>query len=893
MHRTVISKGRVAAGMGGLIAFCLWLIMTLSLMGVPARAEALKGLETRTLTDGWRFRIAEGDPNRAAHPEVTNWMPATVPGTVQSDLIASGKLKDPYVGLNEAAAQWVGLSDWEYETSFTLDEATLKRGHIDLVFDGLDTFAEVTLNGKALLSTDNMFRTWRVPVKDMVVNGANRLHIRFASPINKMRPFMQGLSYYQPGAYDSAFGDEPLGQNSSAYVRKAGYQYGWDWGPRIVTLGPWRPVRLDIYDGVRLSDFFAQQQHLDDQVAALEARFEIVADSARNATLEVTVTDPDGKTQSQTQTLPLYAGSNSLSLPVRIDDPKRWWPVGYGRPDRYTVRARVLSDGVVMGERIHRIGLRTSEIRRQKDEWGRSFDILINGVPIYMKGANMIPLDMMPPRVSDAYRDRILKTAIDANMNMLRLWGGGHYFDDGFYDWADAHGLMLWQDFMFGGSIPPYDEAYRENVRHEAYDQVRRLRHHPSIVIWGGNNEVQVNWDNWGDSQALKDKVGRKEAERIHTGLVRLFDQVLRGAVDKYSPGVPYWPGSPTADYDGPSDGDRDGDRHYWTVWGGKQPVETYLTVTPRFMSEYGLQSFPVMATIKAFAGPKDMAIDAPVMIAHQKFDKGRGNQRLLMYINNNYGQPKRFEDFVYLSQVMQAEGIELAARHLRASRPQNMGGLYWQLNDVWPVASWSSVDYYGRWKALHYSARRFYAPVSVSLLRRDGVTELSVVSDRQSEARLHWRLKVMTLDGKLLSQWTQDLNATPLSAQVVMRLSDAELLKGADPKSTVVSVELLENDQVISRHQSYFVASKALALSDPKIKSRLTRTADGYRLSLSARTLARQVWVDTDALEVSLSDNAFDLMPGETITLDLKTSASEAQLRRALTIRSLYGAAQ
>ncbi|MBP2157912.1 MULTISPECIES: glycoside hydrolase family 2 protein [Asticcacaulis] len=846
------------------------------------------------LNTGWSFRLAPDEAARADHPWAAEWMKATVPGTTQSDLLALKKLPDPYVSDNEAKVQWVGLSDWQYQTEITVSEETLKRDHVELVFDGLDTFAEVSVNGTKVLAANNMFRGWRVPVKGMLKAGVNTITVDLDSPLKKMKPLVADMPYVMPGAYDSLFGDEPLGRNSSTYVRKAGYHYGWDWGPRIVTLGVWKPVKLEAWDNARLADFHVAQLHLDDTVAALNASFDIQSDKVQTVRVRTDITAPDGTVKTVTHDASLFPGLTPVTVPVQIENPQRWWPVGLGKPNLYTVKATVYQGDEVIGEHTRRIGLRTTEIRRQKDQWGQSFELVINGVPVFAKGANLIPFDMIPTRVTPAQQDHILQSAVDANMNMLRIWGGGTYQDDHVYDKADELGLMIWQDFMFGGAIIPYDRDFRENTRVEAVEQVKRLRNHPSIVIWAGNNEVQTDWENWGGGTAeLKKTATPEERDRIVTGMVRMFDQVLRGAVDQNAPGTPYWASSPSTDYDGPADQDSDGDRHYWSVWGGSKPVEEYLNVTPRFMSEYGLQSFPVMATIRSFATDKDMAPEAPVMRGHQKFDKGNGNKRLMLYIENNYGTPKTFEDFVYLSQLMQADGIELAGLHHRAMRPRTMGSLYWQMNDVWPGASWSSIDYYGRWKALNYRAKRFYAPLAVGALRRDGMTELNLLSDLTADKAVTWRVRVVDFTGKTIREKTGQATVKAMTSVVAAKFSDADLFDGVDAKSAQAVVEVLDGQTVIAKTHTYATATKSLNWTDPKLTWQLKAAAGGFDLTLSAKAAARGVWIDTGTVKAQLSDNSFDLAGGETVTVRIQTDASVAALKKALTVKSYYNSAK
>ena len=869
----------------GLTVTCL-----LALISFPAAAIA--DPLSRTLDSGWTVRLSPDDASVATHPEAAGWLKATVPGAVQTDLLAANKLPDPYIGANEAKVQWVGLSDWQYRSELTVDAAALAHDHVELVFDGLDTFATVRINGKVALTADNMFCGWRIDAKALLHEGVNTIEVDLQSPLKRMKPLVAAMPYVLPGAYDSMFGDEPLGRNSSTYVRKAGYQYGWDWGPRVVTLGIWKPVRLEAWDAARVSDLQLVQTHLDDDLAAVDARLVVPSDKIQKAKIRVDVTAPDGSVQSETQDADLFAGDTPVTVPLRIAHPQRWWPTGYGKPSLYTVKATVTVDGQTLGTVSHRIGLRTIELRRQADQWGKSFELIVNGVPIFAKGANLIPFDMFPNRVTPAQQDRILDSAVAANMNILRIWGGGTYQDDHVYDRADELGLMIWQDFMFGGAIIPYDRDFRESTRIEAVEQVKRLRSHPSIVLWAGNNEVQTDWENWGaGTDAVKAAVSPEERDRLVIGMVRMFDQVLRGAVDQNSPGTPYWASTPSTDYDGPADQDNDGDRHYWKVWGGK-PVEEYLNVTPRFMSEYGLQSFPVMSTIKAFAQPGDLEPETPVMRAHQKYDKGNGNKRLMLYITNNYGQPKSFGDFVYLSQLMQADGIELAASHLRASRPQSMGSMYWQINDVWPGASWASIDWYGRWKALQFRAKRFYAPLSVSLLCNNGVTEAHILSDLTAPKTLTWRLSVRDLSGKVLSTRDGTTEVAALSSPLIASLSDAELLKGADARNAQVEFDILDGGAVVAKSFSYAGAPKTLALSDPKLSWHVTPAAGGYAIAITAKSAARGVWIDAGDLG-DLSDNSFDMAGGETVTVELKSQAALTAVKKALTVRSYYGSAK
>lgn len=864
------------------------------LLAAAATAAMASSSEGRELGGDWRFRLLPGDAQAAAHRDAADWHAATVPGSVHTDLFANKLIPDPYVGAPEAGLQWIGLADWEYEGRFDVDAGTLQRKHAALVFEGLDTFAEVRLNGREVLRADNDFRTWRVPVDGLLKAQGNELRIVFRSPIRKLLPQVLAMPHKIAGNYPSPYGDEPKDAMTGNFVRKPGYHYGWDWGPRYVTAGIWRPVRLDSWNDTRIADFAVGAKALDEKRADLALSLSVASDLAQRAKVEIDIVDPDGKrVDTLRQEFDLKAGDNALSLPATLQKPRRWWPVGYGEQARYRFVARVVD---AKGETLkveQRTGLRTVELRRDKDaDGGQGFAFAINGVPVFAKGANAIPFDAFPARVTRERLRRDLQSARDANMNMIRNWGGGYYESDDFFDLTDELGLLVWQDFMFGGGMPPgYDPAFRANVVAEARDNVRRLRHHPSIVLWNGNNEEETAWKDWGHRKKLVE-ADPAFAAKVWQGYVDLFGHDLRKVVAEEGLGVPYWSSSPSNDLDEKANDSKKGDKHYWDVWGGPaHPPVAYLDETPRFMSEFGLQAWPAQATVDAFAKRDEQAVDGPVIRAHQKFMAGEGNTRLMLYVEREYGKPRDFADFIYLSQAMQADGIELAALHHRASRPYTMGSLYWQLNDVWPGASWSSVDYYGRWKALHYHARRFFAPVAVAALRKDGATTVSLLNDRTRALKGELRLRVFDMDGKLLHEEKRTDELPPLSSKAVGKFVDADLLRGADPKHSVAVFELRVAGEPVSRGVVYFDAAKALALPEPGLQAKIEKAGTGYRVVVSAQKLARAVWLDFGDADVQLSDNAFDLMPGERVEIALRSDAGLESLRKALRVRSLVDA--
>ncbi len=862
---------------------CWLLLVLLAAWALPVAAAPLAA--------EWSFRLMPGDAQLRAHPQLAQWRAAQVPGAVHTDLLAQGLIADPYVGAPEAGLQWIGLADWEYRAQFDVDAATLARAHAELAFEGLDTFATVTLNGQPLLQANNSHRTWRARVDGRLRPHGNELRIVLRSPIRTLLPGVQAMPHKIAGNYPSPYGDEPKDAMVGNFVRKPGYHFGWDWGPRYVTAGIWRPVKLESWDAQRLTALAVQTRSLDAAKADLEVAVEVESAAVGSASVQVDVLDPDGRRVARIdRKAMLRAGDNRISVPVALHSPRRWWPAGQGEQARYTVRATLAPDTSGATHIEQRTGLRTVELRREVDRnGGQGFAFVINGVPIFAKGANVIPFDMFPARVDAARIRRELTAARDANMNMLRNWGGGYYEDDVFFDIADELGLLVWQDFMFGGGMQPgYDPVFRANVVEEARDNVRRLRHHPSVVLWCGNNEEETAWKDWGHGRDLT-AADPAFAAKVWQGYVDLFGNDLRQVVAEEGLGVPYWSSSPSNDLDEKANDSTRGDKHYWQVWGNPAlPVTAYLRETPRFMSEYGLQAWPVLRTLDGIIPAAEQQVDSPTVRAHQKFMAGEGNQRLLKYIEEEYGTPRDFPTFVYLSQVMQADGIQLAALHHRASRPYTMGSLYWQLNDVWPGASWSSIDYAGRWKALHFHAKRFFADHAVAALRDEGVTRVSLLNDRQQGLQATWRLRVMDLDGTQRSTQQHTVALPPLSALEVGRFADADLLKAADTARTVAVVELFDGTTLLSQQVVYFVPAKALALSPAKIDSELRAEGDGYVLTLRSPTLVRALWIAFDGLDAALEDNALDLVPGETVTIRFTSAADLATLRSALRLHSL-----
>ena len=844
-----------------IISFFL-LICAFSFFQINAQTSSAK--TEVSLNSNWKFR----EVNKS------DWNDATVPGCVHTDLLANKLIEDPYYRDNEKKQQWIGKTDWEYQTNFQISAENLKRQNLEIVFQGLDTYAEVFLNDKLILSADNMFRTWRVDVKNSLKQGENILRIKFRSPINEILPRMKTLDYELPAVNDQ-------GEKTSPYTRKAPYQFGWDWGPRFVTSGIWKPVNLEIWDDARIEDLHIKQNKLSKEDADLTASVEVFSSKTLDATIEIeNLTD---KKIVSTKQIELTSGANKIDLDFALENPKLWYPIGLGEQSLYNFKAKLSINKKQIDERAKRTGLRTLELRQKPDQYGISFEFVVNGIPVFARGANWIPADIFPTRVTRERYKNLLTSLKDANMNMVRVWGGGIYEDDYYYDLADEMGLLVWQDFMFACSMYPGDKAFLDNVKHEAIDNVKRLRNHPSIVIWVGNNEIETAWAHWG----WKDKL----PNFIWDDYIKLFVRLLPQVLDEYDPSRPYWQSSPSSNFQADSDSQKIGDVHYWEVWHAEKPYEEYEKQFPRFMSEYGFQSFPEIETVKTYTTEEDRkSIETPIMLTHQRHP--RGNQLVRQYMLREYAEPKDFESFLYVSQVLQAQGIKIGAEHFRRIMPRNMGSLYWQANDVWQVASWSAMDYFGRWKALMYYTKRFYSPILISPHIDEGKINFYVVNDfpEAKQAELKWTL--IDLNGKELRSKTEEFSVEPLKGKSYASVSVDELLSGADAKSVVLLAELKSGGKTVSTNNYYFKPFKEMSFEKPNIKTEISPIANGFKIKLSTDKLAKAVYLSGFTTGF-FADNYFDLIPGKTVEIEYKSEQkiSASEFQQKLKVRSLYDA--
>ncbi|GAB6121693.1 beta-mannosidase [Dysgonomonas termitidis] len=829
----------------------------------------------KELNSGWKFR----------QWRLNNWYPASVPGVIHTDLIANGIIEDPFYRLNERSVQWVDKEDWMYETHFDLDDDTFGRENIRLHFMGLDTYVHVYLNGESILEGDNMFREWKVDIKDKVKRKDNKLEVFFRSPIKEDIPKWDALPFQYPTGPDQSQQGGIFNKTVSTFARKAGYHYGWDWGPRLVTSGIWRPVYLEAWNDVKIENVFIEQKEVSSKIARITAHAELLSDKEL-ADVKIIIKDKNNNTVYGTKNLDLKKGINTVPVDFTIDNPRLWWSNGLGEPNLYEFTTIIDLKSATVDTKNIRTGIRSIKVVNETDKDGASFYFVLNGVPVFAKGANYIPSDNFLPRVTREKYRKTIQDAVDVNMNMLRVWGGGTYEEDYFYDLCDENGIMVWQDFMFACSMYPSEGAYLENVKYEAIDNIKRLRNHPSISIWCGNNEAYDGWFGWGRREDYT-KQNPEYARIMWKQYADLFHKLLPDMVAQYAPQSFYWPSSP---YGLPGQGcdDKHGDRHYWDVWHGRKPIAQYNVERSRFFSEYGFQSFPEFESVKIYApDKKDWVITSEVMMDHQRAGT-YANNLIEEYLLNEYQKPKDFESFLYMNQVLQGDAVKIAMEAHRRDMPYCMGTLFWQHNDCWPVASWSSRDYYGRWKAQHYFAREAYKDVLVSPIAKDDKLDIYVVSDRLSESKGTLSIKIIKLDGHIIDSRKLNITIPKNTSKNVFTGSVNDLLKGTAKSDVVIHVELADNRSKIYKNNYFLLQQKNINFPHASISKTVKTLEGGYEVSLSADNFARAVFMSVEGIDNFFENNYFDILPGQTAVVKVKTSLSRPEFEKQLKVVSL-----
>ncbi|WP_168123281.1 glycoside hydrolase family 2 protein [Paenibacillus sp. HB172176] len=804
--------------------------------------------------------------------EETEWIEAVVPGSVFHDLLSAGKMKDPYFRDNEWDVLEQTKYDYEYRRSFVVDGNMLLRDRVLLRCEGLDTLCEVYINDKAVLQTNNMHRTYEADVKQLLSEGRNDIHVIIRSATNYVLAMDEKL--HLTSCADAVPG--------ISHLRKAHSMFGWDWGPKLPDMGIWRDISICGFDYGRIEDIYITQKHEDDKVKVeIAACLEIWTPDS-DLLLEAVIETPDGRTLKSS----IRDVGESNNLVFDIDNPELWWPNNLGKQPLYKLQIQLLSGERMADERSMNIGLRTLHVVRQPDEWGESFAFEVNGHAIFAMGANFIPEDNIFGRRSAERMEALIQSCVEANYNCIRVWGGGYYADDYFYDLCDRHGLIVWQDHLYACGAYDFNDEFKENIRLETIDNMKRIRHHASLGLWSGNNELEYAWAYWGWTE----RYGEKQRDDY----LKQFEAFLPELSQSLDPSTSYLVSSPSSKggIDDPNN-EHIGDMHYWDVWHGRKPITEYRTLHPRFMSEFGLQSFPSLKTVETFTLPEDRNIFSRVMEAHQK--NGTGNEKIMFYISEYFKYPRSFETLLYVSQLIQAEGMRVGVEHWRRNRGRCMGAVYWQLNDIWPGASWSSLDYFGRWKATHHAAKRFFAPVLASALEEGTSVALHVTNETLHGVRGQLRWKLLNRNAEVLQLGEVEVSLGALSTEEIVSLDFSDILTNRRLLSqSYLEFEFDGGEGTTSSGTVLFVKAKHFDFLDPEINVQVSEDPDSFSVMLESSSFAKFVWLELETADARWSDNVFDLSAGCSKRVVVpKNSLSEPlslqTFREQLTVTSLY----
>lgn len=828
-------------------SFVVLVVLIPILFGSCKKSIMVPSHETRSLTsDSVRWTFNHNGKN----------YPATVPGTIHTDLMDNKLINDPYDRNNEQSVQWVSERVWTYSTTFDRGNCNLFE-NATLVFDGLDTYAEIYLNGKPLNHTEgshitnNMFRQWRFPLPKDIKEKGNLLVIKFLPSVAQEKQLAKSLSYKLP--------------DNRVFSRKAPYQSGWDWGPKLITCGIWKNVYIDLWNEISIENISIKQTELTKKKGVLEVR--TIVQSSKEGDVELNYYMDDRHVYSKKTDL--KKGENSITESIKIRNPEFWWPAGMGKHKRYQVKVTVQNEKQIDSKESF-WGFRTIQLVQEKDETGKSFEFIVNGIPVFMKGANWIPLHSFPVENKHDKRYKVLlKAAKDANMNMIRVWGGGIYENDIFYDLCDEMGLLVWQDFMFACALYPGDPAFIDNVTKEAEYQIQRLQNHPCVALWCGNNEVKNGWDDWG----WKDAYSKNVQTELDKNLKFLFNELLPNIVAKYD-NRSYHPSSPEWGW-GHEESFTEGDAHYWGVWWGEEPFEVWGPKTGRFMSEYGFQSYPEMSTIEKFTLLSDRTLTSAAMKNHQKHPRG---VQIIKKAMNQYAIVKdSLHDFVYLSQLVQAYGIGEAIEKHRMKRPHCMGTLYWQLNDCWPVASWSSIDYYGNWKALHYKVREKFEPTIIATDQKESQTyDIYIITDLLKNMEGELIVEELSYTGEVIKTEKKQVKVHSNNSTLVYTYhgqpesenSDLLKIQFVDKKGKLIAekIEILDMRLIPDMAQNF--------------KYNVIKKGSQYEISFETDYFIRGIMISTKPyLKGSYSDNYFDLLPHQKRTITFTPVSSKLDI--------------
>ncbi|WP_434689226.1 beta-mannosidase [Hungatella sp. SB206] len=808
--------------------------------------------------------------------ESKEWHKGTVPGTVLTDMMDGGLIEDPYWRTNEYETRELSRRDYRYEREFEVPESFFREEEQCLVFEGLDTIADIYLNDELLLAVNDMHRTWRIDVKGKL-KAVNRLAVAFHSPTAFIeKADREGDIFYASTGC----------MKGNGALRKAHYMFGWDWGPQLPDAGIFRNVYLSGFSTARLDDVRIRQEHgaggvklsVESSVRKLSE-----SDTAGSGTLACKITAPDGTVISVEKELCINDTIEAL-----IEAPQLWWPNGYGAQPLYAVRVELRTSDSILDVWERTIGLRTVTVCTDADEWGNQFAFVVNGQKIFAMGANYIPEDNLLGHLSEERSERLIRDCARANFNCIRIWGGGYYPEDYVYDACDRYGILVWQDLMFACNVYNLNDEFEANILAETADNVKRIRHHACLGLWCGNNEMEWGWRDWGRLEGHRPK--------YKVDYTKIFEMLLPRLVKQVDGQTYYWLSSPSSggSFDDPNDFNR-GDNHYWEVWHSNKPFTEYRDFYFRFCSEFGFQSFPGKKTLDSFSLPEDQNIFSEVMESHQK--NGLANTKIFSYISGYYKYPKDMESIAYISQILQLKAIQYGVEHWRRNWGRCMGSIYWQLNDCWPVASWASIDYYGRWKALHYGAKRFYARFMATACEKEELsTEIDYYIHNESfeERKAVLRVRLIDRDFHTLYETETEITAAAFEVKNVLPMDFAPFLAEAGMKKRAVAeYSLIEDGCAVSRGTTLFVKPKYFDFKTPEYRISVTEKADVFCIHADADTYVSYAELSLDGYDVVLEDNFFDITSeeGVDINVDKKEFPNQVtaeEVAAALHIRSV-----
>lgn len=804
------------------------------------------------------------------------WLTATVPGSVLSDYLQAGKIEDPFYRNNQEQINNEFKVDYQYERKFQIDKKMYDHEQIYLCCQGLNTLSEIKINNKLLATTDNMHRQYRFQIKEFLNLGENEIRILFRSSLN----FIQRKEAEKP------LNSPNVSKKGSAYLRQAHFMFGWDWGPELPDMGIWKDISIKGYTQAKIDNVYLTQKH-DRQKVTLQLKTVLEKWSDKNFELTAKVITPEQKEFSTG----LITGTDEEYLEIELRNPQLWWPMGYGEQNLYQVIVELKEKGVLLDQRKLQVGLRTLKVKQKEDHWGESFAFEVNGVSIFAMGANYIPEDNLFDRCNRSRTEKLIQDCVKANFNCLRVWGGGFYPEDYFYELCDQYGIIVWQDFMFANSLYLIDDHFIENGLEEVKDNVKRIRHHACLGLWCGNNEIEQ-----GAYSAIEEQTKNPELEKAKrkAEYVKFFEVLIPQILSEYDPETDYWPssGSSGGGFVEPNNQDI-GDAHYWGVWHGEKPISDFQNYYFRFCSEFGFQSFPGLKTVRNFTRPEDRNIFSYVMEKHQK--NPEGNLKILHYLAQNFKYPRDFDSLLYVSQLLQAQAMKTGIEHFRRNRGRCMGTLYWQLNDCWPAVSWSSIDYYQRWKALHYFARRFYSPVLLSARKDDCIIELHLTNDRLEKVNVQIKWRLRKNDGQVIKSGTKELSQEGLTASKIATLNFAEILEKESIKRKNYFEYILKiGDQKVSCETLLFVKPKHFKFLKPEIKTAVKKEDGNYIIEVETKNFAKYIELNLPDIESEFSDNYFDLSSGEIRTISIEQKDFSRKLttnliNNQLQVRSLY----